>query len=131
MQKAFSLREKSEKPLTEIDQLLLGFSSSTKARLLKNYRDYPSRTIYWRKGRCVSYIQIKLNDDTSNYEENVIKYNVFACKYKIWFPLLNFWNMRFDQSSSHCEQIGEIQSPIDLDEVADFLDKALGLLRKK
>lgn len=98
MNTAFSLRERTEKPLIEIDNTLSQYARTINAEILYNYRDYPSRTIYWRSGRIVRYIQLRLDDHDSDYEKNIIYYNIHACSYKILIPLLSFWNIRFDIS---------------------------------
>jgi hypothetical protein len=128
MKEPYSLREKSEGPLKGIDSILLNYAKVANAKVLFNYRDYPSRTIYWRKGRRINFIQIRLNIDDSSYESNIISYDVFACSYKILFPLLTFWNMRFDTGSNECRKVGTIVSPINPEELSSLLDTSFGFL---
>ena len=129
MRKSFSLREQSEKPLKEIDTVLSDYAGSMNAHMLLNYRDYPSRTIYWRRGRVVKYIQIRLSESDSHYDANIMRYRVFACSYRIRLPFLHFWNMRFDAPSTKCAQLGTLESPVDTGELRNLLNASLNALR--
>lgn len=128
MKEPYSLREKSEVPLKGIDSILLNYAKFANAKVLFNYRDYPSRTIYWRRGRKINFIQIRLNAADSNYDDNIISYDVFACSYKILFPLLTFWNMRFDTGRNGCRKVGMIVSPINPEELSSLLDTSFNFL---
>jgi hypothetical protein len=129
MKKPFSLREQSEKPLKEIDTVLSDYAGSMNANILLNYRDYPSRTIYWRRGRVVKYIQIRLSETESDPGANIMRYRVFACSYRIRLPFLHFWNMRFDAPSTKCTQLGTLESPVDTEELRSLLNASVNALR--
>jgi hypothetical protein len=131
MKEPYNLREKSEAPLKEIDSILLNYAKFTNAKVLFNYRDYPSRTIYWRKGRRINFIQIRLNADDSIYDNNIMSYDIFACSYKILFPILTFWNMRFDTGSNKCRKVGMIVSPINPEMLSSLLDTSFDFLAKR
>jgi hypothetical protein len=125
MNVAYSLRETSERPLREIDDILFRYVRTNRAKLLFNYRDYPSRTIYWKKGRQIRFIQIRLDAIQSNYHDAALRYDVFECSYKIFFPLLTFWNARFDVGRTGCKKVGTLISPIDQEKLSYLLNSLI------
>lgn len=124
MDEPFKLRDISEQPLISADIYFSEFSQSVKAKVLSNYRDFPSRTIFWKKGRTVYFIQIILDANASTFENSNILFNVYACSYKIKLPVLTFWNMRFDISNNKCEKIHVLQAPIQKSDLFKTLDDA-------
>lgn len=120
--KPFSLRKKAEAPLIEIDDELRGYASAVSAKILYNYRDYPSRTIYWKEWKTVKYIQIRLDETSSVYEQNIFYYSIYSCSYKIRMPILCFWNMYFDISKKNCREFGKLKSPINFRQFISLIE---------
>ena len=126
-----SLRGKLEKPLLEVDEVITRFSKEMghiRTSVLSDYRDGVNRTIFWRKGRMVQYIQIRL---IPNEEEvyNTIHYKVFACAYKIRVPFLHFGNARFGGWGQYRKDIGILQAPIDRQKLENLLKEAYQILK--
>lgn len=124
------LRNREESALKAVDNIISDFALRLNGKIFHNYRDYPSRTIYWKERRTVKYIQIRLNlrTDGSNHSEDIYRYEVFTSYYRIVFPILNFWNMRFDANTKHYNKIGELCSPINQENLSNLLHKAYSSL---
>jgi len=131
MYDSFELREKEEEPLIAIDPILINYAKKIKAKIFNNYRDYPSRTIYWKRGRTVKFVQLKLempsSDSEINNNKEYFRYHVFVCNYKIIIPFLNFWNARFDVGGSNCQKIGTLKTPINANNLIEILEKSFAI----
>lgn len=125
---AFSLREKLEKPLLEVDELIGTFAANIGARLISCYRDAVNRIIYWRDKRVVKYIGI---DEVYDEDEgDALYYLVDACAYRIKLPILHFWNAYFDGCSEYRKNIGVLKAPIGRQKLDNLLSKAYQNLRQ-
>ena len=126
----FSLREKLEKPLCDVDKIIVNFTKNLgkKAGVISNYRDGVNRIIFWREGRMVKYIQVALKQDETQAYQNII-YEVFASAFKIRLPLLHFWNAYFNGSGGYFKTVGVVESPIDTPKLIDLLNAAYESLK--
>lgn len=119
-------REKSELPLIELDQKIRAYSKPLGIHILANYRDFPSRTFYTRVGRTVKFLQIKLNPDSSDFDNNILCYDVYKCSYRIKIPLLCFWNTYFEINDRNCEKIAQLEAPLEIDVVSKMIHELMG-----
>lgn len=107
--------------LIRIDEILAEFSREHNARLFRNYRDIPSRSLFWWDKGLLKFIQLK---DVSGGS-----LELWVGAYRLPIPLMNFWTVYLDLPNDFCKKLTEIGGgAIQGDEFLGSLRTAKGIL---
>lgn len=120
--------ERVEKPMIEVEDILLSFAKKVSGGLIKNYRDNLLRVIAWKNNLYVPVVII--NEIYDQLDEEVIPYvlsvNLFDRRGRFFRRSIR--SIRYDTQGVFEKNLAVFETPIDRKFLAKTLDNARDVL---
>jgi hypothetical protein len=122
---AFIWFERVEKPMIEIEDILLSFAKKASGTLIKNYRDNLLRVIAWKNNSYVPVVVI--NEIYDQLDEKVIPY---VLSVKLFDRHKGFWgrSVRYDTQGVFEKDLAVFETPINREGFVKILNQACEVL---